>query len=235
MKYVLKIAVVLAFIAGSFSCASQSSKKAKLKTSGDTASYMIGMSIGANMGSMPGVEDINPELIYKGLADVLNEGDTLFNMMEMQMFLQKWSMAAKEKADEQAKTDNSKFLDDNKKEEGIVVTESGLQYRVIKEGTGDKPTAESKVKVNYTGKLIDGSVFDSSVERGEPAQFGLNQVIPGWTEGIQLMSVGSTYEFYIPYDLAYGPRGHGQIIPPYATLIFEVELLDILPAEEKAE
>lgn len=113
----------------------------------------------------------------------------------------------------------------------MAVTESGLQYRVIKEGAGVKPAATDKVKVHYTGKLIDGTVFDSSVERGTPAEFGLNQVIPGWTEGLQLMSVGSIYELTIPFELAYGPRGSGQVIPPYATLVFEVELIEILPAE----
>ncbi len=123
--------------------------------------------------------------------------------------------------------DGEKFLAENAKREEVQVTESGLQYEVITMGHGLKPTAENKVKVHYTGTLIDGTVFDSSVERGEPAEFRLNQVIPGWTEGLQLMPVGSKFKFYLPYNLAYGERGAGQKIPPYSALIFEVELLDI--------
>ena len=125
-----------------------------------------------------------------------------------------------------AKEENEAFLAENKLKEGVITTESGLQYEVLKEGKGAKPTAEDKVKVHYHGTLIDGTVFDSSVERGEPITFGLNQVIPGWTEGLQLMTVGSKYRFYIPQELGYGNRQAGKI-PPYSTLIFEVELLGI--------
>ena len=120
-----------------------------------------------------------------------------------------------------------KFLEENKLKEGVVVTESGLQYEVLTMGNGKKPSETDRVKVHYHGTLIDGTVFDSSVERGEPIVFGLNQVIKGWTEGVQLMPVGSKFRFYIPYELGYGERGAGQQIPPYATLIFEVELLGI--------
>lgn len=120
------------------------------------------------------------------------------------------------------------FLAENAKKEGVKTTASGLQYEVIKEGDGAKPKATDEVKVHYHGTLIDGKVFDSSVERGEPAEFPLNRVIPGWTEGVQLMSKGSKYRFFIPYDLAYGDRGAGADIKPYSALIFEVELLDIL-------
>lgn len=120
------------------------------------------------------------------------------------------------------------FLAENAKKEGVKTTASGLQYEVIKEGDGAKPKATDEVKVHYHGTLIDGKVFDSSVERGEPAEFPLNRVIPGWTEGVQLMSKGSKYRFFIPYDLAYGDRGAGADIKPYSALVFEVELLDIL-------
>ena len=119
------------------------------------------------------------------------------------------------------------FLEENSKREGVKVTESGLQYEVITEGSGPKPTAEDKVKVHYTGTLVNGTKFDSSVDRGEPIEFNLNGVIAGWTEGLQLMPVGSKYRLYIPYDLGYGTRGAGQDIPPFAALVFEVELLDI--------
>ncbi len=122
---------------------------------------------------------------------------------------------------------NTKFLEDNKVKEGVVTTESGLQYKVIKEGTGANPLATDMVEVHYTGKLINGTTFDSSVPRGKPAKFSVGQVIKGWTEGLQLMNVGSKYEFYIPSDLAYGPQGAGRQIKGNSTLIFEVELLNI--------
>ena len=125
------------------------------------------------------------------------------------------------------KEDGEKFLAENALKEGVTTTESGLQYEVIKMGKGKKPVATDKVKVHYHGTLINGSVFDSSVERGEPITFGLNQVIAGWTEGLQLMSIGSKYKLYLPYQLAYGERGAGANIPPYAALIFTVELLGI--------
>jgi FKBP-type peptidyl-prolyl cis-trans isomerase FklB len=132
-----------------------------------------------------------------------------------------------EKQNATAKVDNAKFLEENGKKEGVITLPSGLQYKVISEGNGPKPVATDKVEVDYVGKLIDGTEFDSSVTRGEHATFGLNQVIAGWTEGIQLMSVGSKYEFYIPYHLAYGEQGRPGSIPAYATLIFEVDLYNI--------
>jgi len=123
---------------------------------------------------------------------------------------------------------DKQFLVDNKKKEGVEVTANGLQYKVITAGAGAKPTATNRVKVHYRGSLIDGTQFDSSYDRGEPLTFALNQVIRGWTEGLQLMSVGSKYELYIPSELGYGDRGAGGTIPPGATLIFEIELLDII-------
>lgn len=126
------------------------------------------------------------------------------------------------------KEENAKFLEENKSKEGVVTLPSGLQYKVITEGTGPKPTATNQVKVDYHGTNIKGEVFDSSVERGQPATFGLNQVIPGWTEGLQQMPVGSKYILYVPYNLAYGAAGRGEAIGPFATLIFEVELHEII-------
>lgn len=124
--------------------------------------------------------------------------------------------------------EGQKFLEENAKKEGVQTTPSGLQYRVIEEGHGTKPKASETVKVHYRGTLIDGTEFDSSYKRGQPISFALNQVIAGWTEGLQLMKTGAKHELYIPYNLAYGERGAGGVIPPYATLIFEVELLEVL-------
>ena len=128
----------------------------------------------------------------------------------------------------QSKEKGEAFLADNAKQAGVITTESGLQYSVVTEGTGAKPTITDEVKVHYHGTLIDGTVFDSSVERGEPISFPVSGVIPGWTEALQLMSIGSKYKLFIPYQLVYGERGAGQQIGPYSTLIFEVELLDIV-------
>ena len=131
------------------------------------------------------------------------------------------------------KTEGEEFLAKNKEKEGVKTTDSGLQYEIIKEGTGPKPKETDKVKVDYTGTLIDGTVFDSSVQRGQPATFGVNQVIPGWTEALEMMPVGSKWKIYIPSDLGYGERGAGKDIGPNSTLIFEVELLDIVTDQAK--
>ena len=163
------------------------------------------------------------ELIKQGFINGFNEyGD--WDAMMANMYIQE---AINEIQYGSAKREGQAFLEEKAKEEGVIATGSGLLYKVIREGKGKKPTTEDKVKVNYEGKLIDGTVFDSSYDRGEPIVFGVTQVIKGWTEALQLMPVGSEYELYIPYDLAYGERGAGQSIPPYATLIFKVELLGI--------
>ncbi len=146
---------------------------------------------------------------------------------EAQQVLNTFFSELEEKAAGAAKADGEKFLEENKKREGVKVTASGLQYEVLEATIGQKPKATDKVKVHYEGTLTDGTVFDSSYRRGEPITFGLNQVIAGWTEGLQLMSVGSKYKLYIPYQLGYGERGAGASIPPYAALIFTVELLGI--------
>ena len=174
---------------------------------------------------------LNRNAIGRGVIEGLTKSDKmLMTIEEAQQFIDACVREAQEKKFGPIKAEGEMFLSDNAQREGVVVTESGLQYEVITEGNGPKPTAESNVKVHYTGTLIDGTVFDSSVERGEPVEFILSRVIPGWTEGVQLMSKGAKYKFYIPYNLGYGERGAGEDIPPYSTLIFEVELLDFSEA-----
>ena len=196
-------------------------------------SYALGMNIMGNLAELP--IEIDVDSVIAAIKDVSAGKETALKVEEyhkyMQEFQKKVQQAGQQavaKAAENNKKAGAEFLAENAKKEGVKVTASGLQYRVITEGSGNKPAATSKVKVHYTGKLTDGTVFDSSVQRGEPIDFALNQVIAGWTEGVQLMTPGSKYEFFIPSDLAYGDRGAGNAIPPGATLIFEVELLEVL-------
>ncbi len=180
--------------------------------------------------------ETNPDALVTGFLDTFNE-KSQFSDAELEGFIQEMSekyQVAKQQQQTQQATENAEigraFLAENAEREGVVTTGTGLQYEVISEGDGDSPTAEDTVRVHYHGTLIDGTVFDSSVDRGQPAEFPLNRVISGWTEGVQLMKVGGKYKFYIPSDLAYGPRATGEI-KPNSTLIFEVELLDIAPFE----
>lgn len=196
---------------------------AQLLNEVDTVSYLIGTSIGKNI--IQQIPEANKELLLKGLRDVLNGEKTLCtDQGQLNAYFQKKA----ENEGAAMKEDGLKFLQENKKNPKVKVTESGLQYEVIKMGTGDKPAATSTVKVHYHGTTPDGRVFDSSVDRGEPASFPLNGVIKGWTEGLQLMPVGSKFKFYIPEDLAYGANPQpGGLIKPYMPLVFEVELLSI--------
>lgn len=196
-------------------------------------SYALGMNVAGNITELPVKLDFAQ--VIAAISDVSSGKKPALELDEYHKFMQTFQQkvqeaaraAAASAAEENVKAGKA-FLEENKAKEGVQVTASGLQYKVIKEGTGKKPAATDKVKVHYTGKLIDGNVFDSSVQRGEPAVFGVTQVIPGWVEGLQLMSVGSKYEFVIPSELAYGERGAGAAIPPCAVLVFEVELLDIV-------
>ena len=192
----------------------------------DKISYAIGLSMGQNlMGS--GVTSLEYADLAAGIKDVLEKNQPQISYQEAQQVLGKFFSELEEKIAGEAKAAGEAFLAENAKREGVKVTESGLQYEVLEATIGQKPKATDKVRVHYEGTLIDGTVFDSSYKRGESITFGLNQVIKGWTEGLQLMSIGSKYKLYVPYQLAYGERGAGANIPPYAALIFTVELLGI--------
>lgn len=200
----------------------------------DKVSYALGLGIGQQLAQM-GASDLNVDDFAQSIKDVLAGNELKVSHREAQQIVQDY-FAKKEKAmqaeraeqGKAAKEAGEKYLAENAKKEGVITTPSGLQYQVLKEGNGKKPTAKDSVKCHYEGFLIDGTVFDSSVQRGEPAVFGLQQVIAGWTEGLQLMSEGGKYRFFIPYRLAYGEGGAGQMIPPFATLIFDVELIEVV-------
>ncbi|MEG1616722.1 MAG: FKBP-type peptidyl-prolyl cis-trans isomerase [Bacteroidales bacterium] len=202
---------------------------ASLKTDIDSVSYAIGVNTGLsykqNLESFPGGK-ANVDDMIAGFANAL-KGDTTLTQEQAINIIQNYFQGAEKKEADKNLAEGQKFLDENKSKDGIVTTASGLQYKVDSLGTGATPTASDVVKVHYTGKLLDGTVFDSSVERGEPATFGVGQVIAGWTEALQLMPVGSKYTLYIPADLAYGDRQAGPKIKPNSTLVFEVELLGI--------
>ena len=192
----------------------------------DKISYAIGLSMGQNLlGS--GVTSLEYADLAAGIKDVLEKNQPQISYQEAQQVLGKFFSELEAKIAGEAKAAGEAFLAENAKREGVKVTESGLQYEVLEATIGQKPKATDKVRVHYEGTLIDGTVFDSSYKRGESITFGLNQVIKGWTEGLQLMSIGSKYKLYLPYQLAYGERGAGANSPPYAALIFTVELLGI--------
>ena len=200
----------------------------------DKRSYAMGMSIAHNM-LHSGVKDLQFDDFAAGIKAILTGEKPALSIEEAGDILDKYfaEMEAqqKEQADAMAavyKTEGEAFLAQNAKQDGVKVTASGLQYKVITKGSGKKPKATDRVRCHYEGRLVDGTKFDSSYDRNEPAVFGLNQVIPGWTEGVQLMSEGSKFEFYIPYNLGYGERGASGAIPPYAALIFVVELIAVL-------
>ncbi len=193
----------------------------------DKLSYAWGLAMGQQLKGM-GVKEIDSESFKDGVKVAFDGGKPEMPIEEAQKLINDYLADLEAKAVEAARAAGSKFLEENGKKEGVKTTASGLQYVVEKEGEGAMPTAEDEVTVHYTGRLLDGTVFDSSVNRGEPATFPLNRVIPGWTEGVQLMKEGSKYVFFIPSDLAYGPQGVPGAIPPHSTLIFEVELIKVV-------
>ncbi|TYA74968.1 FKBP-type peptidyl-prolyl cis-trans isomerase [Seonamhaeicola marinus] len=236
-----KILSVFAIALLVVSCNKNGAQNKPLNTEVDSLSYAIGMSVAQNVkGSFK--EEFDHDLFYQGYKNVIDSADIkidqalvqgiIRNYMQKQQqaMMEKQQEEAKKKAEEQFadhKAAGEKLMAENISKEGVQSTESGLQYIVLKEGDGAKPSATDNVKVHYHGTLFDGTVFDSSVDRGEPISFSLAGVIPGWTEGLQLMPVGSKYKFFIPQELAYGHRGSGAKIKPFTPLVFEVELLEI--------
>ena len=193
----------------------------------DKVSYALGIGIGRQLADM-GANDIVTEDFAAAMKDVLTGAQLQIDETEAQAMVQEYLQKKGEERLKNVKAEGEAFLADNAKKEGIVTLPSGLQYQVLQEGNGKSPKATDQVKCHYEGTLINGKVFDSSYRRGEPATFPLNGVIAGWTEGLQLMKEGAKCRFFIPFNLAYGTRGAGQDIPPYATLIFDVELIEVV-------
>ena len=226
--YLLALSIVFA----SASCSQGGAQKVKLETSIDSVSYAIGVVLGKGsqeqLKTLPGEGDINREIMAAAYTNVIKNNEIVISDEEASGIINNFVDQSSRKVAQKNLEEGNAFLEKNKAREGVVTTASGLQYEIITEGTGAKPTADDQVRVHYHGTLIDGTVFDSSVDRGEPIVFGVGQVIPGWTEALQLMPVGSKWKIFIPADLGYGERGAGADIGPNAVLIFEVDLLEIV-------
>jgi FKBP-type peptidyl-prolyl cis-trans isomerase FklB len=241
MKNIILAIILLLFSSGEALFAQKSNKKETKKDTkpvliltnfSDTISYMIGTDIARSL--KQNNLQVNQEILFQGIRDGMNGKDTLFTKEQFNTYMQRLQKELRKKMEEEQakeaernKAIGKKWLEDNKKKPGVMETASGLQYKVIKEGQGPKPGPNSTVKVHYEGRLIDGKIFDSSYDRGEPLELSLSNVIKGWTEGLQLMPVGSIYELYIPSELGYGDRSLPNI-PAGSVLIFKVELLDIV-------
>lgn len=193
----------------------------------DKFSYALGLGIGQNLLGM-GAKEMNINDFAQAIKDIFEGKEPSISHQEAQVIVQTEFAKMQAKLAEETKAAEVTFFEDNSKKENVITLESGLQYEVITEGSGKKPAATDQVKCHYEGQLINGSIFDSSIKRGQPATFGVNQVIPGWVEALQLMSEGSKWRLFIPSELGYGAHGAGDVIPPHSTLIFEVELIEIL-------
>lgn len=193
----------------------------------DKFSYAIGLGIGQNLLSMD-AQGINVNDFAQAVSDVLNRKETAISHNEAREIVNKYFEELEAKMNAENIEKGKAFLAENAKKEGIITLPSGLQYQVLQEGNGKKPSATDRVKCHYEGTLIDGTLFDSSIKRGQPAVFGVNQVIKGWVEALQLMSEGSKWRLFIPSELGYGAQQAGEMIPPHSTLIFEVELIEVL-------
>lgn len=223
MRLILSLSLAFIFSASSV-FALDVSKESLDKNEADKISYIMGADMGTWLKKVP--TEINFEVFYKGVRDTY--GDTaLYTPGEIKQFKIDYYQKQKDKLLQENIAKGEEFLSKNKKRKGIATTDSGLQFEVVEKGTGKKPKATDTVKVHYKGTLLDGTIFDSSYERGKAVTFPLNQVIKGWTEGVQLMKVGAKYKFYIPYNLAYGEQGAGGMIGPGETLIFDVKLISI--------
>lgn len=207
-------------------------KEADISTENKKVSYALGVVVGSNIESQE-LDSLDLGTLLIAIENVFNDQNLKLSKEEAEMAVQEYMQQAGEAKKAKKIDEAAEFLNENRTKEGVQVTESGLQYKVLKEGSGESPAATDKVTVHYKGMLTDGTVFDSSVERGEPVTFGVNQVIPGWTEALQLMQEGDKWELYIPYPLAYGERGAGAQIPPFSTLVFEVELLEVNKEEKE--
>jgi len=239
MRYVLLIVLASLFIN---SCNAEAKSRKPLQSNKDSVSYSLGLQWGMTL-AKDSIE-VDPEIIADGLKDALlkdekersltmEQAGNILQALVMRLQEKQQAQQAKEmeefaKKGEKSKQEGEDFLKQNKKQPGVVETASGLQYKILNPGSNVKPTANDKVKVHYIGKLVDGTKFDSSYDRNEPIEFPLNGVIPGWTEGMQFIGEGGKIILYIPYSLGYGERGSPPVIPPYSTLIFEVELLKVV-------
>ena len=228
----IKNTFAIVVIAALFSCKNQGKDVKYLETELDSVSYAVGLTMSSQLKN--GFEEVKHDILIQAIRNGLDSANLLLETKDIQKTLQTYFQKKQEekKISESAKYEVYKkqgltFLDANKSKEGVKTTESGLQYIVLQQGKGKKPKTTDRVKVHYHGTTIDGTVFDSSVDKGFPSEFGVTQVIKGWTEGLQLMKVGSKYKFFIPQELAYGQNPRPGIIKPYMALIFEVELLDI--------
>jgi FKBP-type peptidyl-prolyl cis-trans isomerase len=239
---IVKNLVTVAVIGTLFSCGNQVKEVKSLENELDSVSYAVGLSMSGQLKS--NFSEVNKAILSQGIRNGLDSTDMLIDAKDIQKVLSgyfqkkqqaqmKEKQAAAEKEAAAKFAENKKkgedFLADNKSKAGVKTTASGIQYIVVTEGSGEKPAGpNSKVKVHYHGTNLEGKVFDSSVDRGTPSDFGLNQVIKGWTEGVQLMNEGSKYKFFIPQELAYGAQQRGADIKPFSTLIFEIELLEVI-------
>ena len=226
MKVKFVIALLPAVLFSISSCQHKVGK-VSMKTEHDSVSYIIGHNIGTNLGASP-MTEVNIAAIAAGMQDALDEKELFMELTAANMYVSQYMQKLEESVGDITLAEGVEFLEENKKRKGVITTESGLQYEILVEADGPNPTEESTVSVHYHGTLIDGTVFDSSVDRGEPAQFGVTQVIPGWTEALQLMPVGAKWKIYLPTEIAYGasPRPGG-VIKPNMALIFEIELISI--------
>ncbi len=228
---IIYLLVVGLLIAGT-SCEQSGSKDVKLETTIDSVSYAIGVLVGSNnkqqLSNAPGGDELDAAIMSSAFSAASSAEELKISEAEANTMVQNFFQNAGQRVGQENLETGNAFLETNKSREGVTTTESGLQYEVITEGSGEKPAETDQVRVHYHGTLIDGNVFDSSVDRGEPATFGVNQVIKGWTEALQLMPVGSKWKVFIPSELGYGERGAGGDIGPNSALIFEVELLEII-------